>query len=232
MHDTIKMLQEKIEQKYSVNILHILNGECMFSKFQNEQLMHEQATYIAFNEAMCWGEVNASIFSPAFVQKRVASLQTTEEEYQVIVLDALKPLLEQHFDIVVLWFGDDMFCQMNMITILAYLEQSNYSGDVLFCMALERKHEMLDDAVEIEIGSYQRLFQDVLCRREQSTVAMMPVTYQAVQMYLGYRDEKSSIVTYIKNHAGKENLLADLLTLFPEYGLGDVQYQMLIDEYS
>ncbi|AJQ25658.1 hypothetical protein [Pelosinus fermentans] len=41
------------------------------------------------------------------------------------------------------WFGYDMFCQMNLITILVYLEQSGYKGDVLSCMVLEK----IDDII-------------------------------------------------------------------------------------
>ena len=48
------------------------------------------------------------------------------KEDTYIVLNQLEPLFKNKFDTIVLWFGDDMFCQMNMLTILAYLEQSNF----------------------------------------------------------------------------------------------------------
>lgn len=232
MKDTIKHLQEQIEAKSSMNILHILNGSCMLEKFKNNKLMNKKATYVSFNEAMCWGETDTEIFSNSFIKKRVESLQTTEEAYRKIVLEALKPLFEQKFEIIVLWFGDDMFCQINLITILAYLEQIGYSGDVLFCMALERVDEILEDAFEIDTNGYLDIYKDVLCNRQKPGLEMLSVTYQAVNMYLTYRKDKSPIVKYIKSNLGKENLIVDLLILFPEYGLGDLQYQMLIDEYS
>jgi len=232
MKDTIKHLQEEIEAKYPVNILHILNGACMLEKFESNKLIKREATYVPFNEAMCWGETDPEIFSQSFIGKRVESLQTTEEEYRRIVLEPLKPLFEKTFEIIVLWFGDDMFCQMNLITILAYLEQIGYEGDVLFCMALERTDEMLDEAFEIDINGYLDIYRTVLCNRQRPISVTMPVTYQAVNMYLTYREGKGPIVKYIKSNLGKENLVADLLARFPEYGLGDLQYQMIIDEYS
>lgn len=232
MKDTIKNLQEKIEANYDVNILHILNGSCMLEKFSNEKLMNKNATYVSFNEAMCWGDADEEIFSHSFIEKRVQSLQTTEEEYQRIVLGALEPLFQGEFEIIVLWFGDDMFCQMNLITIVAYLEQTGYNGDVLFCMALESMDEMVEEAFEIDIIGYWDRYKAVLCNREKPALEMMPVTYQAVNLYLTYRTSESPIVKYIKSNVGKEKLIVDLLTLFPEYGLGDLQYQMMIDEFK
>lgn len=51
------------------------------------------------------------------------------------------------------------------------------------------------------------------------------VTYQAMNLYLYYREENSDIIRYIKKNLNKENIVEELLTLFPQYGLGDLQYQ-------
>jgi AraC-like DNA-binding protein len=136
-NETIKKIQGHIERTYSLKTLHILNGLCMLESFQQNSLMNETAVYVPFNEAMCWGETDETIFSPEFIQTRARSLKSTEEEYKKIVIEPLKLLFDEQFDIIVLWFGDDVFCQMNLITILAYLEQIQFDGDVLFCMAQE-----------------------------------------------------------------------------------------------
>lgn len=234
MNDTIKHLQETIEAKaeHPVNILHILNGSFMLNKFKTHKLMSSKATYVSFNEAMCWGEADPQIFSQSFIQKRATSLRTTEEEYRGNVLEALKPLFEEKFEIIVLWFGDDMFCQMNLITIAAYLEQIGYGGDVLFCMALERRDEMLDEAFELDISGYLEAYKAVIVNHYKPALQTMPVTYQAINMYLNYREEKGPIVKYIKSHAGEENLIVSLMRRFPEYGLGDLQYHWMIEEHQ
>jgi hypothetical protein len=232
MKDTIKNLQETIEAKYPGNVLHILSGSCMLEKFENNQLINGTAIYVPFNEAMCWGETDTEIFSPSFIDKRVKALKATEAEYRRIVLEPLKPLFEEKFDIIVLWFGDDMFCQMNLITILAYLEQIGYNGDVLFCLARERIDEMLFEAFEIDISGYGDIYKATLCNHQEPVLETMPVTSQAIKIYSTYKGEESPIVKYIKSNLGKENLIVDLLSLFPEYGLGDLQYQMMIDEYN
>ncbi|AET68032.1 DNA-binding domain-containing protein, AraC-type [Desulfosporosinus orientis DSM 765] len=229
MNNIVRNLQVRIEEKYPVNILHVLNGLDMLKKFKKSRLINEKQTYVPFNEAMCWGETAIEIFSDSFIEKRVNSLKTTEAEYHRIVLEPLKPIFNKEFDIIVLWFGDDMFCQINLITILAYLEQIKYQGDVLFCMALERISGMFPDAFEIDINGYVNIYEAVLCEHKMPDSKVLPVTYQAIKMYLNYMEEESPILKYIRSNLGKENLMAELFALFPEYGLGDLQYQGIID---
>ncbi|WP_020618952.1 helix-turn-helix transcriptional regulator [Paenibacillus daejeonensis] len=226
----IQHLQEQIGAPAEVNILHVLNGSCMLERFKTSELMQDDATYVSFNEAMCWGETDPQVFSPSFNQRRVHALQTTEAEYRSIVIESLRPLFEERFDIIVLWFGDDMFCQLNLITMLAYLDQIGYEGDVFFCMALERIDDILADAYEIDPRGYAEIYKSVLCEHRKPDSAMMPVTYQAIRMYLSYRGPDSPIIRYIQRHRGKEHLVADLLKQFPDYGLGDRQYEWMINQ--
>jgi AraC-like DNA-binding protein len=229
-NETIKNLQSEIEGNYPLKTLHILNGSCMLDSFQKDGLMSEKAVYVPFNEAMCWGETTEKIFSPEFIEKRAYSLNSTPEEYKKIVMEPLKPLFDEKFDIIVLWFGDDMFCQMNFITILSYLEQTHFDGDVLFCMLNEKTDKMLSYAVEIDIDGYNYIYKTILCDRKKCDAKLLPVTYQAMNLYLSYQEENSDIIRHIKNNLNKENLVEELLALFPQYGLGDAQYQWMIEE--
>lgn len=51
-----------------------------------------------------------------------------------------------------------------------------------------------------------------------------------MNLYLCYREKNSDIIRYIKNNLNKENIVGELLTLFPQYGLGDLQYKWIIEE--
>lgn len=230
MNSDIRKMMNFIDESYPLKTLHILSGYCMLEAFHKQKLMNEKATYVPFNEAMCWGETEEKIFSSEFVKKRSRSLKSTSKEYREIVMEPLKPLFEGGFDVVVLWFGDDMFCQMNLITVLAYLDQIDFKGDVLFCMLQEQKEEMLFGALEIDVKGYNHIYKTILCRKEKFYGEMLPVNYQAMNLYLGYKEEKSDIIRYIKKNINKESLLEELLKLFPQYGLGDLQYQWMIEE--
>jgi AraC-like DNA-binding protein len=231
-NETIKNVQSQIKRAYPFKTLHILNGLSMLNFFRKNHLINENEVYVPFNEAMCWGETIEEIFSGQFIEKRILSLKSTHEEYEKIVLEPLKPLFNEKFDIIVLWFGDDMFCQMNLITILAFLQQIHFKGDVLFCMEEEQTDTMLPDAFEIDIDNYVEIYKTIMCYRKKCTIKLMPVTYQAMNLYLTYREENSDIRRYIKNNFSKNDLIKDLLSLFPQYGLGDLQYKWMIEEQS
>lgn len=228
-------IHEKISEKYKSNVLNILNGSCMMEEFKRNKWCNENFTYIPFNEAMCWGEADEDIFSDEFIEKRAQSLNSTIAQYRNIVLNPLEPLFKKNFDAIVLWFGDDMFCQINMLTLLAYLDQCNFKGHVLFCMVMENTDEvfpdgMMPDAYEIDLkGSLQR-YKSIVCNKKIPDEKLMPEMYQGVSLYLSYRSEDSEISKYIIQHKNKpENkLIIDLLKTFPQYGLGDLQYKMLI----
>ncbi|WP_315115467.1 hypothetical protein [uncultured Clostridium sp.] len=89
---------------------------------------------------------------------------------------------------------------------------------------------MLSDAVEIDIDGYNYIYKTILCHRKKCDGKLLPVTYQAMNLYLSYREENSNIIRYIKKNLNKENILEELLTLFPQYGLGDLQYRWMIEE--
>ncbi|MBU5593347.1 AraC family transcriptional regulator [Clostridium sp. MSJ-4] len=230
--EIIYKIQEQVSEKTEAKILHILNGNCMMQDFEKNGRINEKFTYIPFNEAMCWGQADEEIFSTSFIEKRVKSLNTTMEDYKRIVLTPLEPLFKDKFHIIVLWFGDDMFCQINMLTVLAFLDQCNFDGDVLFCMALESTDEMLSDAYEISVENSLEKYKSIVCNNKMPSQKLLPVMYQAVSLYLNYRSKTSEINRYIMQNINKETdkLIVDLLKTFPQYGLGDLQYEMLINQ--
>lgn len=228
--EVINTIQKEICLKYEAKVLHILNGGCMMDEFQKNKWCNEKFTYVPFNEAMCWGEADEEIFSQAFIEKRIQSLNVTIEQYRNIVLKPLEPLFNNEFDTIVLWFGDDMFCQINMLTILAYLEQRNFDGDVLFYMAVESTDEMLPNVYEIDINGSCQKYKSIICNKHMPNEKLMPVLYQGVLLYLNYLNKDSAINRYIIEHINKseKQLINELFDKFPQYGLGDLQYKMMI----
>ena len=59
---------------------------------------------------------------------------------------------------------------------------------------------------------------------------LMPVLYQATLLYLNYLNKDSEINRYIIEHINKseKQLINELFDKFPQYGLGDLQYKMMI----
>ena len=119
-------------------MLHITNGDCFNDYFVEKY--GEPA--VPFREAMMDGDGESPIFSDAFIRKRCEVLGISEDEYRSNI--GLLSLLEKKPERICLWFGTDTFCQMNLLTLLAYLEQIGFEGEV----ELQR----IDDENFAEIG--------------------------------------------------------------------------------
>lgn len=224
----IEALQSAIYDQFDRDILNILNGQMMYEEFVNHQLM-EKSDYVPFNEAMCANETTYAIFGDEFNRLRAAGHRVSLQEYEKITVKPLKPLLENKYKCAVLWFGDDMFCQMNLLTVLAYLEQAGFDGKVYFHMVKEATYEV--EETDILLGGYQEIYEQALIQHRMPEAQLMPVMYQGIQLYLEYLKEDNEITAFIRKNLNvpKAELLQQLFRLFPHYGLGDLQYFKMME---
>ncbi|HEY5563394.1 MAG TPA: hypothetical protein VIK72_16870 [Clostridiaceae bacterium] len=139
-------------------------------------------------------------------------------------------LFKNQFSHIVLWFDDDMFCQINLLTILAYLNQINYSYNVTFNLVGPKFS--LVNSFEFSVQGYYQLFKEVMLNRCIPENINLSILENGIRLYLQYLKEENEITIYIKQHEGLrvELLVTELLKLFPEYGLGDTQYIQLIEK--
>ncbi|MEK4760524.1 AraC family transcriptional regulator [Viridibacillus sp. FSL E2-0187] len=223
----IENLQNKMNEQFDKDILNVLNGQMMYEEFSKHHLMG-QSDYVPFNEAMCSNNTCYPIFSDEFKKLRALGHEVSLQDYENITINSLKPLFVNQYKCIVLWFGEDMFCQMNLLTMLAYLDQVNYKGKVFFHMV----NELTYDVEEIEVipAGYKEIYQQVLIQHQLPKAQVLPVTYQGIRLYLEYLKEDNEITVYIKKHLemSQGELLKNLFHLFPNYGLGDTQYLKMI----
>ncbi|WP_422124643.1 hypothetical protein DHX103_07435 [Planococcus sp. X10-3] len=147
-----------------------------------------------------------------------------------MVVAPLGPLFQNQYKVVVLWFGEDVFCQMNLLTALAFLEQSEYQGRVILNSFRDR--EVKVDQTELNLGSYHKVYEEVLLNHQKPAGELMPVMQQAVELQLNMFAEENSVTQYIENHASLSaaELVKQLMTQFPELGYGDTQYMEIIEQ--
>ena len=114
--------------------LNILNGEALREFFKRIQ-DPEGEDIISFNECLVDGEVHKNIFSEEFFSIRedfiTKHFHVSPEEYEEKSIREISPLLKNQYKEIVLWFDFDMFCQINMLTILAYLDSIQFDGKVV-----------------------------------------------------------------------------------------------------
>lgn len=224
----IERLQEGINQSYDNRVLHVLNGQIMYQEFATHKLMGA-ATYVPFNEAMCVNQGTMPIFGEQFNRLRAEGHGVSPESYQEVVLTPLEPLNNQTYQCVVLWFGEDMFCQMNLLTCLAYLEEAGFQGEIYYYNVHEGTYDVKETA--LSLGGYQQLFQEVIVSHKRASEISLPVLHQGVGLYLELLKPENPITIYIRHHLKLTNgqLLAKLFQRFSQYGLGDQQYINIIE---
>lgn len=106
-------------------------------------------------------------------------------------VEPLLPLFTQNFKAVVLWFGEDVFCQMNVITLLAFLEQLEYKGQVFLNSFHDDEFKV--NQTELQLGSFQKVYQDVLIQHRSTISNVLPVMYQAIELFLSMQNDHNAV---------------------------------------
>lgn len=220
--------QEKSEL-FTKDVLHILNGQCMYEEWKANNLLSD-SNYAPFNEAMCVNATTEHVFGPKFITTRASGHRDSVEGYKEKVIKPLARLFNKEYSCLVLWFGEDMFCQMNLLTILSYLEQSSYKGTVYVHSFKEEEFKVKQ--TEVKLGHYESVYKEVLVSHEKPSYVLLPVMNRAIDIYLDMLKEDNVIVTYIKRNKELSTtaLVNKLMTLFPSVGYGDSQYIDLINK--
>lgn len=225
----IQKSQKQLHDRYGHNLLNILNGQMMYDYFNKHNLM-EYGRFAPFNEALCDGSASGDIFSSEFIAARCTAHNVIPEQYKKITLEPLQDLFCSKFDCIVLWFGNDMFCQINFLTVLAYLEQISFNGKIF--LNLLRENTMEIEQFKIEVQGYKKLYYEVLINRRLPKAVPLPVLYNGIRLYLEYLKEENDITLYINKHLSlsEDLLIKRLFRIFYEYGLGDTQYLEIINK--
>ncbi len=237
--------------------LHILNGDATVPEFRKSGIAGE---IVVWREALCDGPVSNSIRHDSFWDKRASFIQKGlgGENYadkMLAELDKLRDL--SGFDEVVLWFEYDLFCQINMLACLSFIDHREIS---LVCLGDELDGQ-LRGLGEISSIDFITLF------KNRSSLSKEDITYarSAWQAYTDPSPEKlrslSPSATFkhlkpaIEAHLsrlpqknGLNNLEEKMLKLIKEgidnerklvgtmlrdqgyFGLGDMQYLHYLDQ--
>ncbi|SCC29437.1 helix-turn-helix transcriptional regulator [Bacillus mycoides] len=224
----VEQLRNVRSELFDKDVLNILNGQFMYEEFKNEKLMGE-SDYAPFNEAMCVNATTEQVFDEEFIKTRAEGHNNSAENYIKKVIHPLEGLFKNEYKCIVLWFGEDMFCQMNLLTLLSYLEQSGYEGKVY--LNSFREDEFKVSQTELKLGNYCSVYKEVLVNHEKTSVELLPVLYQAINLYLDMLKEENAVVKFISKNKDlpTKELLKKLFHLFPTIGYGDSQYIELIN---
>lgn len=197
----------------------ITDGECLKERLQAENC-------ISFNEALCDETVTYPLFDDAFCKLRATELGVSFQEYVEISVKSLETI--KGYERLVLYFGRDMFCMINLIGLLTYLEQIGYKGNIELRLVDEETLE-IQATYDIQLGNYTNIYKQVLV---EHCLPVIPCFFElqcGIEMYLDMLSDDNEILTYIRENINEENLLAILLERYYDYGYGDTQYKKMIE---
>ncbi len=209
--------------------LNVVNGMAMLS-YLMENKIDLGGEIVPFNEGMCDGETTEDIFSGEFELERCTTHGVGVEEYEDIVINPLAPLFTFEYDELHLFFDEDMFCQMNLITLLAYLDSNNYDGNIALHLIDYDFSEI--KCVQIKPNDFYEVYKSVLINKQIPETILPDIMMDAVINYLDYSKEDNELTQFVEQNIDmQENeLLDELYNRFKHLGLGDIQLQKVIDK--
>jgi hypothetical protein len=207
--------------------LHILNGQAMYNFFKRTNFL-EQELMVPFNEAMCYGKTCNDLFSNEFTEIRAKVHHVTPVQYSEFTLKPLAPLFSGTFTHIALWFDEDMFCQINILTLLAWLDQADHTEAIDLTIVDDQFGPMSHFTLKAQ-GYYARYKQVLIDKKMPENIYPDPLQ-KGVELYLNYLNPESDLMNYIHKYKDvpEEELMLALLKKFKKYGLGDTQYLEII----
>ena len=205
-------------------ILNITNGEY----FNEYYISKFGGLSVPFCEVMMDGETIANIYSQQFIELRAKSLNITENEYKSKMY--VYNILNNNYPSICLWFGKDAFCQVNLLTLLAYLEQIGYQGELKLNYIDDETFEVLESIIDVKLGAYSKIYEDILILKKVPQDVGILIA-RAIELFFDYHSDNGELSKLVRANANKERmeLILLLLAKSKEYGLSDLQVEKLIN---
>ena len=201
--------------------------------FNNYIKTKENGIFLPFNESILIGPVDINIFSSKFINIRSNYHEVSKDEYLNKLNNIVNPNYINTFDEINLWFGEDTFCVINLITILAYLEQIKYSGIIYYTRIDDYTNETIKEKELIKLGIFNKVYETVILNKTfiQTDISFIDTT---ITNYLDLHNGIDNVSNYIKNNLNLDDntLLINSLNNSKDLGLSDVIIQKLINKFK
>ncbi|MBT2657910.1 AraC family transcriptional regulator [Bacillus sp. ISL-18] len=208
--------------------LHILNGQAMYNFYKETDFLKGELM-VPFNEAMCYGSTCKDLFSPEFIDIRAKVHHVTREQYTEHTILPLYPLINKEFTDIVLWFDADMFCQINLLTVLAWLDKAGHEKAIDINIVGDQFEPVKHFRVAAK--GYLAMYEQVLIHKRLPDQVEPDPLKKGIGLYLNYLNHDSDLMVYIQAHQDmpENELVLALINQFSgDYGLGDTQYLEII----
>ncbi|MBO4951262.1 MAG: hypothetical protein J6E38_09690 [Clostridia bacterium] len=206
--------------------INIVSGDAMAE--YGEQLGFKN--YTIFAESMIDGVIKDTVpFSQSFISERAKVHGIHPDKYRKKCAQSL--LKMRAGDEVHVYFGEDLFCQLNLITLLAFLEKQGIDK-VTYHVVFE--DEMKETALieNVETAGFSEIYKAVLINHESASVPL-EIMEKGIMLYQDYLDEGGKLASFIRSNETDSvlQLTVKIIKQLPEYGLGTEQCAYVINKY-
>ncbi len=165
MLDFIRSLKLLDKRKSMSQLIHILNGDSTAGAFKSQHIPGE---VIVWREVLCEGPADPEVGSPTFWmgRRRFFSsfflVETRDYDTKTVSEFEKLSLALKNADEIVLWFEYDLFCQINMIAILSWLNSRPLRGKSisLICTGHFPGYDKMVGLGELDPLHYPILFEE------------------------------------------------------------------------
>ena len=140
-------------------MINIVSGQQFIN---NKEKFGIEGKVISFNEAMVDGNVIDNIFSDEFLKERCVTHNISINEYEKITVSPLKNI--NNYSSLNMYFGFDMFCQINLLTLLAYFDQIKFYPEIRIYICDEVNLKVIDTYNTSSHGYYS-LFKEIIIKK-------------------------------------------------------------------
>ena len=206
--------------------INIVSGDAMAE--YGDSLGFKNCT--VFAEAMIDGNVKSDVpFSQNFIGERAKVHGIHPDKYRKKCAQQL--LKMRSGDEVHVYFGEDLFCQLTLITLLAFLERTGIPS-VTYHVIFE--DEMKETALieNVETAGFSEIYKAVLINHQTASVPL-EIMEKGISLYLDYLDENGKLATFIRSCETDSvlQLTIKIIKQLPEYGLGEEQCSYVVNKY-
>ncbi len=240
-------------KKQDEDTIYIFNGDYVYLNFK-EHFIGKQS--IVFNEALVLGDISKEFLSPEFIERRIEFLSKINHDedinvkYDKFVNDMLTLTKVDTYHKVELYFDEDMFCQINLLAILHYLKANGFQGKInLHYITLEIGEGVIDDYIikTIRIDKEElSLLSNIYLNVSKNTLDVVPsarfrakfnVIIKGIDLYLDLINKPDKMKEHIyqvyqDNECNKKKTIKTLLKQMVDYGLPDIFYENILNEFN
>ncbi len=210
-------------------VLNVTNGDYFNGYFCKKY--KERA--VPFREAMMMGKACPKVFCDEFIAVRASLLGISQQQYRKNAKEIINLRADKdNYSRLGLWFGYDTFCQLNLLTLLAYLEQINYVGEITLNIIDDESFCVLKSGIRVALGEYKDIYENVLVKRIPAAETGV-ISKEAIELYFDYLSPDGVLAKAIKSNRDmdKDKLVGFIMSISKQYGLSELQAMELIRKY-